>query len=44
MSNLISYFLNNGIIYELQTEQGSAHTKKMLVAVFGVLKMVGIVD
>jgi hypothetical protein len=41
---LISYFFTNGVVFELHASHGPAHTKKLLVSMFSVLKMLSSMD
>jgi hypothetical protein len=44
VGNLIGYFFNHGIVYQIQLEQGSVYTKKIMIALFSLMKMIGGVD
>lgn len=39
MVNLVSYFLNNGTVYQIQTEHGPQLTKNLLISIFSIIKM-----
>lgn len=40
----IEFFFDNGVIYQLYTEQGPAFTKRILFSIFSIIKLFSAID